>query len=168
MRTRSKRMTICNGSYRGSRFAPTWKGANISDSNEGKLVSDRLGYGSAPFASVMRRINDVTFAKGLRCNGKTGVNTTLNAVLELYAGNLHVQFLGAAFPRGNVAILSSRCVATTTRLRSLRQGLLAAATRTSSAWASVIVSLSRTVTIATGVSKNRASCRPSKPVRRAC
>ena len=68
--------------------------ANISDSNEGKLVSDRLGYGSAPFASVMRRINDVTFAKGLRCNGKTGVNTTLNAVLELYAGNLHVQFLG--------------------------------------------------------------------------
>jgi hypothetical protein len=51
-------------------------------------VSDRLGYGSAPFASVMRRINDVTFAKGLRCNGKTGVDTALNAVLELYAGKL--------------------------------------------------------------------------------
>jgi hypothetical protein len=32
--------------------------------------------------------DDVTFAKGLRCNGKTGVNTTLNAVLELYAGKL--------------------------------------------------------------------------------
>ena len=51
-------------------------------------MSDRLGYGSAPFASVMRRINDVTFAKGLRCNGKTGVDTTLSAVLELYAGKL--------------------------------------------------------------------------------
>jgi hypothetical protein len=51
-------------------------------------VSGRSDYGSAPFASVMRRINDVTFAKGLRCNGKTGVNTTLNAVLELYAGKL--------------------------------------------------------------------------------
>ena len=51
-------------------------------------MSDRLGYGSAPFASVMRRINDVTFAKGLHCNGKTGVNTVLNAVLELYAGKL--------------------------------------------------------------------------------
>jgi hypothetical protein len=51
-------------------------------------VSDRLGYGSAPFASVMRRINNVTFAKGLRCNGKTGVNTALNAVLELYVGKL--------------------------------------------------------------------------------
>src|SRR5260370_42462313 len=32
--------------------------------------------------------DDVTFAKGLRCNGKTGVNTTLKAVLELYAGKL--------------------------------------------------------------------------------
>lgn len=51
-------------------------------------MSGRSDYGSAPFASVMRRINDVTFAKGLRCNGKTGVNTTLNAVLELYAGKL--------------------------------------------------------------------------------
>jgi len=36
----------------------------------------------------MRRINDVMFAKGLRCNGKTGVDTTLSAVLELYAGKL--------------------------------------------------------------------------------
>jgi hypothetical protein len=36
----------------------------------------------------MMRINDVTFAEGLRCNVKTGVNTTLNAVLELYAGKL--------------------------------------------------------------------------------
>ncbi len=51
-------------------------------------MSDRLGYGSAPFASVMRQINDVTFAKGLRCNGKTGVDTALSAVLELYAGKL--------------------------------------------------------------------------------
>jgi len=30
----------------------------------------------------------VTFAKGLLCNGKTGVSTALNAVLELYAGKL--------------------------------------------------------------------------------
>jgi hypothetical protein len=45
--------------------------------------------------------NDVTFANGLRCNGKTGVSTALNALLELYAGNL--QFFGAAFLRGNAA-----------------------------------------------------------------
>ena len=51
-------------------------------------MSGRSDYGSALFASVMRRINNVTFAKGLRCNGKAGVNTTLNAVLELYAGKL--------------------------------------------------------------------------------
>ena len=30
----------------------------------------------------------MTFAKGLRCNGKTGVSMALNAVLELYAGKL--------------------------------------------------------------------------------
>lgn len=56
--------------------------------NEGQLVSDRSSYGSAPFALAMRRIDDVTFAKGLRCNGKTGVSVALNAVLELYAGKL--------------------------------------------------------------------------------
>ena len=56
--------------------------------NEGQLVSDRSDYGSAPFALAMRRIDDVTFAKGLRCNGKTGVSMALNAVLELYAGKL--------------------------------------------------------------------------------
>lgn len=51
-------------------------------------MSNRSDYGSAPFALAMRRIDDVTFAKGLRCNGKTGVSMALNAVLELYAGKL--------------------------------------------------------------------------------
>ena len=36
----------------------------------------------------MRRINNVVFAKGLRCKGKTDVSTALNAVLKLYAGKL--------------------------------------------------------------------------------
>jgi hypothetical protein len=43
----------------------------------------------------MRRINDVTFAKGLRCNGKTGVDTALNAVLELYAECAHPQLVAS-------------------------------------------------------------------------
>jgi len=47
----------------------------------------------------MRRINDVMFAKGLRCNGKTGVNTALNAVLELYAGKLARTAFGAVSER---------------------------------------------------------------------
>ena len=62
-------------------------------------MSDRLGYGSAPFASVMRRINDVTFAKGLRCNSKAGVSKALNAVLELYAGKLARTAFGAVSER---------------------------------------------------------------------
>ena len=40
----------------------------------------------------------MTFAKGLRCNGKAGVNTTLNAVLELYAGK-----------RPSEAVLDANC-----------------------------------------------------------
>lgn len=51
-------------------------------------MSDRSDYGSAPFALAMRRINNVTFVKGLLSIGKTGVSTALNAVLELYAGKL--------------------------------------------------------------------------------
>ena len=45
-------------------------------------MSDRLGYGSALFASVMRQINDVTCAKVVCSVDATGVNTTLNAVRE--------------------------------------------------------------------------------------
>lgn len=46
-------------------------------------MSDRLGYGSAPFASVVRRINDVTFANGLRCNGVEQSNVvTKNEVIS--------------------------------------------------------------------------------------
>jgi hypothetical protein len=51
-------------------------------------VSGRSDYGSAPFASVMTRINDVTFAKGLRCNGKTGVNKTLMLCASRVRGKL--------------------------------------------------------------------------------
>ena len=54
----------------------------------------------------MMRINDVTFAKGLRRNGKTGVNTTLNTVLVVCRETCTYSSSGAAFPGGNVATLS--------------------------------------------------------------
>ncbi len=53
-------MAACNWPHRSSEFAPTRKGADAAVTgphlrfNKGLLVSDRLGYGSAPFAPAMR------------------------------------------------------------------------------------------------------------------
>ena len=52
----------------------------------------------------------MTFAKGLLCNGKTGVSTALNAVLELYAGKLARTVLRGPRCREVVGLLTSLTV----------------------------------------------------------